>query len=411
MTGFPGALSPVCRCLFWVTLAVRCTSLAVSGHPLLQNTWWVTVESNRLEMRVSSTLREVCLVCGPAFAEHLPTVPTGWQDALQQQGAYLRRHLQAEVDGRPGELELQDWSLVADSSSTEPPESPLYLDRTYAVFDFVQPLIGTASPSQLRFSSTSLQEQRYAPGISWEVVYSIAVKNDDRRTLGAGIVRSEMPFVLELPLPIEGRSPPTSPPDSSRSSTSYLGSYVHLGVHHILTGYDHLLFLAALALAAVRLSDYLRLIVVFTCAHSLTVTAVALNWIHAPPRLVEPFIAATIVWVGVENGLLPRIARSVGRLVTAFGFGLVHGLGFASGLQGSLTRATDFPLVWAIVGFCAGVELGHLLVGIPFWSCIRWSYRSWGLSFQKRFECSGAVGITLGGLYFLFAALRQYVWN
>ena len=80
--------------------------------------------------------------------------------------------------------------------------------------------------------------------------------------------------------------------DPSASFTSYL----RLGIHHILTGYDHLLFLAALALAAVRLADFFKLIATFTVAHSLTVTLSALGYVRLPPWFVEPFIAASIVW-------------------------------------------------------------------------------------------------------------------
>ena len=63
--------------ILWFTLAFLGGQTAVA-HPLLQNTWWVTIETNRIAMRVSSTLREISVTCGPAFSEHLPTSLEGW---------------------------------------------------------------------------------------------------------------------------------------------------------------------------------------------------------------------------------------------------------------------------------------------------------------------------------------------
>ena len=397
------------RCGWAWLFTVFVGGLPVLCHPLLQNTWWVTVDTNRLVMRVSSTLREVSLVCGPTFAEHLPVDLGGWQAGLVQQGAYLRQHLQISVDSQPLELKLLDWTLVADSESTASPGSPEYLDQTRAVFDIEAPWKAGSGPQTIRFSTTMLEEQRYAPGVSWDVIYAIAVKRSDRTTLGSGVVRSGVPLEVGwtsaapgMPLPSEsmGKEPSEKVPG--------FGAYLRLGIHHILTGYDHLLFLAALALAAVRVRDFLRLIVVFTAAHSLTVTCSAMNWVRLPSSVVEPVIALSIVLVAVENRWAPRRAASSLRWVTAFCFGLIHGLGFATGLNEALGRSGGSSLVAAIMAFCLGVECGHLMVGVPFWGLIQWLGKWQGDNIRLRLQRGGSILVALGGAYFLVAAIRQY---
>ena len=136
------------------------------------------------------------------------------------------------------------------------------------------------------------------------------------------------------------------------------GGFVRLGVEHILTGYDHLLFLAALLLPGGRFLTLLKIITAFTLAHSITLALAVLGIVTIPGRLVECAIAASIVWVALENVLLRRTVSR--RWVVSFVFGLVHGFGFASTLT-----ALDLPprnLAVALLGFNIGVEAGQALV-------------------------------------------------
>lgn len=130
-----------------------------------------------------------------------------------------------------------------------------------------------------------------------------------------------------------------------------------LGVEHIWTGYDHLLFLAGLLLTAPSLRAMLLIVTGFTVAHSITLSAAALGWLVLPPRVVEPAIAASIVLVGVENFWRPPPGR---RAVLTFCLGLIHGFGFA-GLLAELGLPRR-GLVTALVSFNAGVELGQAAV-------------------------------------------------
>jgi HupE / UreJ protein len=133
-------------------------------------------------------------------------------------------------------------------------------------------------------------------------------------------------------------------------------SFIAMGAEHILTGPDHLLFLVALLALTRGLWPIVRIVTGFTVAHSITLSLAALGLVDVPSRIVEPLIAATIVWVAVENLAFPVGTRW--RWLVAAVFGLVHGLGFAGGLI-ELGLPRD-AMVRALIGFNVGVELGQL---------------------------------------------------
>lgn len=163
---------------------------------------------------------------------------------------------------------------------------------------------------------------------------------------------------LELTL-VEGDAPPPA------------GGFVRLGVAHILTGIDHMLFLAALLLGAAGAVALLKTVTAFTVAHSATLALAVLGGVALPARVVEPVIALSIGWVAVENLLGGRALTR--RWLVSLAFGLVHGFGFAGALAPlALPRAS---LAWALLGFNVGVEAGQLLVMalvVPF---LAWSRR------------------------------------
>jgi len=137
--------------------------------------------------------------------------------------------------------------------------------------------------------------------------------------------------------------------------------FVVLGFEHILDGTDHLLFIACLVLPLRRLRPLAVIVTAFTLAHSVTLIAAALgcapsgSWF---PPLVETLIAASIVWMALENIIGARIGA---RWVLAFAFGLVHGFGFSFALSDSLQFAGSH-LITSLLAFNVGVELGQLLV-------------------------------------------------
>ncbi len=134
--------------------------------------------------------------------------------------------------------------------------------------------------------------------------------------------------------------------------------FLPAGIHHILIGPDHLLFLVGLLLLGGSIRQLAVIVTSFTVAHSITLSLAALNLVSPPARIIEPAIALSIVYVGADN-LLIRGGRDV-RAWIAFAFGFIHGFGFANVL-----REMDLParaLGWSLFSFNVGVEIGQLLV-------------------------------------------------
>ncbi len=143
-----------------------------------------------------------------------------------------------------------------------------------------------------------------------------------------------------------------------------LQRFVLLGIEHIATGYDHILFLIALLIVGGGVRALVGIVTSFTVAHSITLALAALDIVVLPSKPVEAAIALSIAWVAAENLLFDR---NHGRWRLTFAFGLVHGFGFASILR-DLQLSTD-ALVVALVSFNLGVELGQIaivLLAYPF---------------------------------------------
>ena len=136
-------------------------------------------------------------------------------------------------------------------------------------------------------------------------------------------------------------------------------AYIPVGFDHILPkGLDHILFVLGLFFLAARLRPLLWQVSAFTLAHTVTLALAALGYVSVPAAIVEPLIAASIAFVALENIFFPRLG--LWRPLVVFGFGLLHGLGFASVL--GEFGLPDGSFVPALIGFNIGVELGQLTV-------------------------------------------------
>jgi hydrogenase/urease accessory protein HupE len=169
--------------------------------------------------------------------------------------------------------------------------------------------------------------------------------------------------------------------------------FLMLGIEHILTGYDHLAFLLALLLGGGSLRHNAKIITSFTVAHSLTLALATFGLIAIPPVIVEPVIAASVVFVGLENLFARRLAA---RWLVTFAFGLVHGLGFASVLRDlDIGAQAAIPLV----SFNLGVELAQIALAALVLPLI------WRLQQRPTFTLRHAPAlsllITLAGVYWL----------
>ena len=197
------------------------------------------------------------------------------------------------------------------------------------------------------------------------LVIRIAGTGDDTRRFVAAPGRESNAVPLEGPLAVgRGRT---------------LLEFVALGYRHILPdGLDHVLFVLGLCLAGSGWRSLLLQATAFTVAHSTTLAIAAWGILTLPARLVEPLIAVSIAWVAVEN--LLREAPTSRRLALVFGFGLLHGLGFAGAL--ATAGLGGGGILLPLLGFNVGVELGQLTViaaalglGAPF--AARAWFRPW----------------------------------
>jgi hydrogenase/urease accessory protein HupE len=136
-----------------------------------------------------------------------------------------------------------------------------------------------------------------------------------------------------------------------------IGLYLEAGVEHILIGYDHIAFLIAIVLWANRLWPVVKLVTAFTVGHSITLSLAALDIVRIPSSIIEPAIAASIVYVAAENFFSHDVQK---RWRDTFGFGLVHGFGFASALQEF--GIPKSALVPALASFNIGVEIGQIAI-------------------------------------------------
>lgn len=192
----------------------------------------------------------------------------------------------------------------------------------------------------------------------------------------------------------EGGSAASSPSAVAAVSSHRTGwAFLREGIRHILTGYDHVLFLLCLLLPSVmrreatgwrpveRLSQAVLpvagIVSAFTVAHSITLALAATNVLSLSPRFIEPAIAVTIILAAIDN---LRPVFPVRRVVVAFFFGLIHGFGFA-GVLAELNLPTA-QFAWALLEFNLGLELGQLMIVAAATTLLfllrrRPQYRSW----------------------------------
>jgi hydrogenase/urease accessory protein HupE len=138
---------------------------------------------------------------------------------------------------------------------------------------------------------------------------------------------------------------------------STMRRYLVTGIEHIFLGYDHIAFLVAIVLWARRLLPVIKVVTAFTIAHSITLSLAALQIVVVPSAIVEPAIAASIIFVAVEN----FFSRNVdARWRVTFAFGLIHGFGFAGALQEMGLPAN--AVVPALAAFNIGVEIGQVAI-------------------------------------------------
>jgi hydrogenase/urease accessory protein HupE len=145
---------------------------------------------------------------------------------------------------------------------------------------------------------------------------------------------------------------------TTQGALAVMQTFIPSGIHHIMIGPDHILFLIGLLLLGGSWKQLVKIVTAFTVGHSITSSLAALNLVNPPPQIIEPAIALSIVFVGADN-----LVRGTGRDLRAWAalvFGLVHGFGFANVLREF--GLPDEALGWSLFSFNFGVEIGQLVI-------------------------------------------------
>ncbi|MFD1773439.1 HupE/UreJ family protein [Paenibacillus rhizophilus] len=180
--------------------------------------------------------------------------------------------------------------------------------------------------------------------------------------------------------------------DGTSENLSGWYSFFKLGINHILTGYDHLLFLFSLLIAKQSFRQYAAMITAFTVAHSITLTLTVLGIIDVPSGIVEPGIALSICFVAVDNMIRREVSR---RWMLTFVFGLIHGMGFAD-----ILKSMNLPksqLAAALISFNLGIETVQVALIALLLPLLVLLHR-WRFSRGAVFAGSG-IALLLGGIW------------
>ena len=182
------------------------------------------------------------------------------------------------------------------------------------------------------------------------------------------------------------------------STWSVIVSYAKAGFDHIVPkGMDHILFILGIFLLSIKLRPLLWQVTMFTVAHSITLSLAMLEIFSLPANIVEPLIALSIAYIGIENIFIQKIKPS--RLIVVFIFGLLHGMGFASMLSDFGMPIDAFTT--ALISFNVGVELGQLAIIALAFIVIGYWFRH-KLWYRNVIVIPASLMISIIGLYWTY---------
>jgi hydrogenase/urease accessory protein HupE len=307
-----------------ITLALAFAGAARAHDPGLSTARLVFVEGT-LRLSLTFARRDVDVLPSPVDT-HLPALDTGRSSDLQTRLAALAvEGIVVRLDGR----RVQSQHVMVELDEANNVELRLAFEAAGASrITLDEPLL-----RDLPFGHRQILQLFDAQGA---IV--------DERMLGA----AESSFDASV-----------AAPSDSPSTLGRFQSFLLHGVRHILEGSDHLLFLLGILLVTPTFLSATKVISCFSVAHSLTLSAVALGSLRVPAPVIEPLIAASVAYVGVEN--LVRRGRVTHRGFLTFAFGLVHGLGFATALR-EMRVGSGTDMILPLFSFNLGVELGQTAI-------------------------------------------------
>ncbi len=389
-----------------------CASGATVAHPLGNDTVnraaHLAVDADRLRVDYQLDLAEIPTLLAAQRADQDgdgEVHATEWQRHAEAWAEALPAQVMLEVDGSPATLEAgaPRWSLVAGAAGL----TQLRLAVELVTVD------AWRGEHRLVYTDRARADE---PG--WREIWAESrggaelVQSDvARRDRSAGLTRfpttmgvwprdTRATLVARfVPTAAAARMNATSPaPGTATDARAVRGpaAMFGLGVHHIATGWDHLVFLLGLMLLARRGRDLLAVVTAFTVAHSLTLGLAVAGLVRPPAVWVEPAIALSVAWVGA----LSLLGRRGHGLPLAFGFGLVHGFGFAGALAESFGGATLGGHGWwlSLAAFNLGIEAFQLLLLAVLAPALALSSRRAGALVARRCAAHGVLWSGVGWL-------------
>ena len=330
------------------------------AHPVAQGALEIVIFPERVSVRATVSNEEVLVAAAAAGAQGVRQ-PSPYLETVRKHGEYLLAHFRVTADDR-----------LLDGRVIEVPERAM----GRPVYELEYRLTGGV-PARIGVQQDVLREFEFAPGNRWEASYLVRIGEVGQPALEGLLLSFAQPLSFEP----RGQAMAGTPAAGQLDTARMAAAFVRYGVTHILTGYDHLLFVGALLLAITSLWDLVKVISAFTLAHTITLVLAVLDVFRLPAGVVEPMIAASIVFVATQNLFWPERSRGWSRLLVAFLFGLFHGLGFAGGLLDAMSGMRAVSAVVAIAAFSAGVEIGHQAVVLPVFG---------GLQLLRRATADGA---------------------
>jgi hydrogenase/urease accessory protein HupE len=370
-----------------------------SAHPMVENVLDVEIAPDRISVIARVSMEEV-LVAEAAGGVGVPDEMR--TQAARAHGAYVLRHLHLRADDRP---------LTGKLVESIPPGGPAA--SRLAAYRIEFPLPAPPPPKVVRLDQDLLREFE-----TWSASCIVRIRQTDQHEFQTALLTRDKSVEFDCDWPAAGAATrPSAAADQSTLPTRSrfwptVGDYFVLGVCHILNGFDHLLFVTALVLAAASFWDLIKVVSAFTFAHTITLTLSVLNLVTLSERIVEPMIAASIVFVALQNVLWPRRRTGWSRIAIAFAFGLFHGLGFAGGLKEAMSGMPGATLGAALGGFSAGVEAGHQVVVLPLFA-LMYTVRNCGATAARQARARmterilryGSCAISIAGTWFLVKAI------
>lgn len=353
-----------------ISILLLLTSPAAHGHPPGLSSMDIAIKIDKVRIKTTFALQDI-EAFAPMDSDLDAEVTDVEREAAKPSIAkLLEEQLRVNIDGK-------DYSPV-DAGKVS------YDDQNNAHVEFVYPAV----PKQIVFFQSKFLSQ-LPDGHQQYVI----IRDENGKTLIEKMLgKNDDQISLQLLGVSSG--------EQTTGQHSWLTSFTDffkLGVEHILTGYDHLLFLFALLAVTHSFWPALRIITFFTIAHSITLACAGLNIIELPSSFVEPVIAITIIYVALEN--IFRGDHPKGREWLTFGFGLIHGFGFASVLREMGISSGETGILLPLLSFNLGIETGQISVAAIVLPLIWWINNNVLIAGKLLKGCS--ISVCLMGTYWL----------